>query len=279
MIKKILVTTDLSGNSKAGIRFALQLAKQASSFIIFYSTLELNKPTRWSESKYDNYVGGEISKTKEKLENFIKNIYKDERIRPGKYQCVVEGAATVQEGIIEYAAEKKVDFICMSTRGAGKLSRILGTNTSSIIKHSPIPVLAIPKNYRTTSIKHILYASDFDSLQGELKKVKRFADSVNSKVTVLHYDYLYQIEEVRKKFEKVASRQNNPGVNFHLENFDIENSLSYHLKNAVKRFDPSLVVLFTNQKRDWFDRLFLSSTSAEVSFDSKKPLLIYSKKT
>ena len=110
-----------------------------------------------------------------------------------------------------------------------------------------------------------------------METVKAFAASLKAKVNVLHYDYLYQLEEIRSKFESIAKHQKSPGIKFHLEQFNIENSLSTHLKNAVKKFDPSLVVLFTNQDRDWFERLFLSSKSAEASFDSKKPLLIYGK--
>jgi hypothetical protein len=122
-----------------------------------------------------------------------------------------------------------------------------------------------------------LYASDLNALSGELAKVKKFAASVKARVTVLHYDYLYQLEEVRAKFDKISMRQQTPGVKFYLEQFNIENSLSLHLKNAVKKFNPSIVVLFTKQNRDWFERLLLSSKSAEVSFDTKKPLLIYGK--
>jgi len=47
---------------------------------------------------------------------------------------------------------------------------------------------------------------------------------------------------------------------------------------SIRKFKPSIVVLFTKQNRDWFERLFLSSKSADISFDTKKPLLIIPKK-
>jgi nucleotide-binding universal stress UspA family protein len=279
MSKKIFVTTDLSNNSKAGIRFAIQLAKQAGSALIFFNAVEIDKPTRWSDTKFDEYVDSEISDTKSKLDVFVKGVYKESRIRPGKYRLVVERVSSVQDAIVKSAIANKADFICISTRGAGKIKRLIGTNTSAVISTSPVPVLAIPSSYRATPISHVLYASDLNALPAELNKVKRFAGSVKSKITVLHYDYLYQLEEVRTKFNKVAERQKSSDVKFYLEQFNIENSLSTHLKNAVKKFNPSIVVLFTKQNRDWFERLFLSSKSAEVSFDSKKPLLIYGKQS
>jgi nucleotide-binding universal stress UspA family protein len=278
-MKKILVTTDLSSNSKAGIRFALQFAKQAGSSLTFYHGIEIDQPTRWNNKRFDEFVQTEVTRATEKLEAFIRSVYKEAGVRPAKYQLVVERVeSSLRASIIANAVARKMDFICMSTRGAGKLRRLIGTNTSSVITHSPVPVLAIPGNYRATAIREILYASDLNALSGELRKVKKFTTALKAKVTVLHYDYLYQLEEVRSKFNKVANSQKAPGVKFYLEQFNIENSLSYHLKNAVRKFKPSLIVLFTKQDRDWFERLFLSSRSADISFDTKTPLLIFGKK-
>ncbi|HEY0656479.1 MAG TPA: universal stress protein [Chryseosolibacter sp.] len=276
-MKKVLVTTDLSVSSKAGIRFAIQLAKQAGSTLIFYHGTEINKPTRWTDEKFNDYVQEERGKAREKVDQFVRAIYKDSGIRPGSFEIVIERVISFTDSIVNFAAANNIDFICMSTRGAGKLKRLVGSNTSAIIKTSPVPVFAIPVSYRQTAIKEILYASDLNALSSELATVKDFAAQVKAKVTVLHYDYLYQLEEVRAKFDKLTKQEKTPGVRFHLEQFNIENSLSLHLKNAVRKFDPSLVVLFTNQDRDWFERLFLSSKSAEISFGTKKPLLIFGK--
>lgn len=276
-MKKILVSTDLSASSKGGIRFAIQLAKQTGSSLVFYYAIELNKPTRWTEEKFIAYVEGEISTARQKVEEFINGIYKDSGIRAGVINVVVERVISFRDAIINYAVANQFDYLCMSTRGAGKLKRLLGSNTSWVIKHSPIPVFAIPANYKRVPVKEILYASDLTAISTELETVKGLAASLKAKVNVLHYDYLYQLEEIRSKFDATARHHKASGIKFHLEQFDIENSLSTHLKNAVKKFNPSLVVLFTNQDRDWFERLFLSSKAAEASFDSTKPLLIYGK--
>ena len=46
-MKKILVTTDFSANSKAGVRFAIQLASQIKCELIFYHILETLKSNAW----------------------------------------------------------------------------------------------------------------------------------------------------------------------------------------------------------------------------------------
>ncbi|MBL0235932.1 MAG: universal stress protein [Saprospiraceae bacterium] len=47
-MNKILATTDLSTNSKAGLRFAMQLADQLKCELIFYYAIEVLKPISWS---------------------------------------------------------------------------------------------------------------------------------------------------------------------------------------------------------------------------------------
>ena len=277
MINKILVTTDLSRNSKAGIRFAIQLASQSGAALIFYHAIEIPKPTRWSDEKYAAFTEEQILEAKGKLNPFVKGVYKSSGVQPGNFECIVQVGSPVDQTIMDYALKRKVDFICMSTRGAGMIRRFMGTHTSSVLTHSTTPVLAIPKNYRATPIKQILYSSDLNDLNKELKMVKRFADLTKSKISVVHYDYLYQLKETQSKLDKVALRYQATGVKFHFEKLNMEHSLQAHLKKAIQKFKPSIVVLFTKQNRDWFERLFLSSKSADVSFDTKKPLLIISK--
>jgi nucleotide-binding universal stress UspA family protein len=274
---KILVTTDLSKNSKTGIRFAIRLASQNGAELIFYQIVEILQPSHWNRARFESFKEQELSIARVKLDRFVKEVYRRSGVRPGKFECVVQFASPVGRAIIDYAQERKANLICMSTRGAGRIRRIIGTYTSYVITHSPIPVVAVPKNYRQAPISHILYASDLSDLNGELKKVRNFADSLKSKVSVLHYDYLLQPKETKESFEKATHRFQRLGMEFHLQRFDWEKSLGFHLTKAIRKFNPSAIVLFTRKNRNWFQKLLSSSKSAVVSFDVRKPLLVYSK--
>ena len=278
MTKKILVSTDLSKSSKAGIRFAIQLARQNGSALIFYHVLEILKPTEWSARRFSNFAENEIKVAGDNLSSFIASIYKQAGVKPGKHEFVVQMGSPVDRTILQYSVERKVDFICMGTRGAGVIRRLVGTYTSSVLKNSQIPVFAVPQNYRMEKITHILYSSDLTGLESELKKVKDFAHSVNSRLSVLHYEYLYQLREIKAKFEKIARRNSESGVNFYFQDLELDNTLNAHLMKAMRKFRPSLVILFTRQNRDWFEQLYSSSLSARASYTTKKPLLIFSKK-
>lgn len=278
MNSTILVPTDLSVNSKAGIRFALQLARQAKRSLIFYHCLPLMKPTRWSEATYEAYVKKEEGSARQLLEKFVRGVSQSTGRRSVKSEYVVEHSTDVQEAIIGYATKLKASAICMSTRGAGRLRKIMGTHASGIIHASPIPVFVIPKNYRASPIRHILYASDLNAIGAELKEVRKFSGELKANVTVYHYDYLADAEEEKKRLEKMAVRYRRPGVDFKFRKFNIDKSLGRHLNADMRRSKASLAVLFTDQKRGWFDKLFLSSRAADAVFDSKIPLLVLQKK-
>ncbi|MEX2231254.1 MAG: universal stress protein [Cyclobacteriaceae bacterium] len=275
MASTILVPTDFSANSKGGIRFALQLAAQSKTSMVFYHCIPYMKPTRWSDARYDAYVKEEKENALKELVKFIKSI--SQSIKKSGTEFVVQQSADVQEAIVDYAREIKASAICMSTRGAGRLKKIIGTHASGIINSSPIPVFVIPKNYRKNPVRHILYASDLNQIGQELKQVRDFAKRLNAKISVYHYDYLADVDEAKKKLEQVAKRYKRPDLTFKFQKFNVDQSLGWHLEKDVRRSKASLAVLFTNQKRGWFDKLFLSSKSVDVAFNSKVPLLILPK--
>ena len=123
-----------------------------------------------------------------------------------------------------------------------------------------------------------MYASDFNNLQAEIKKVKEFTTRLKAKVSVYHYDYLVERKETQQKLKKASDRFKGPGIKFNFRKLNIEKSLSTHLMKDIQKLKPSVVVLFTKQNRDWYERVFLSSKSADLSFNTKTPLLVFRKK-
>jgi len=278
MKNAILVTTDFSQNSKAGIRFAIQLASQSGTPLIFLHIIQLLIPTRWNDVKAKIMVDQEIEVTIEELRLFVKGVYKEERVRPGRFDCAVRYGSPVDRAIIDYAVEKRVSFLCIGTRGAGLVKRIVGTHTSSLIKRSPVPVFAVPGNYKRGPIKTMMYASDLDNLKWELNKVQRLAEALKAKIDVVHYEDFVKISETRSAFEKASGHFSSGNVKFYLQKFNWEESLARHLKKAINKFKPSVVVLFSKQDRTWYERIFFSSKSASISYDTKKPILVYPKR-
>lgn len=278
MSKKLVVTTDLSAASRAGIRFALEYARRTKRQLIFYYSLDILRPTRWSDKKFESYKNGALDFHHEKLSSFVKKIVEQADAKDVRYQCVVEAGMDVAGAVIDFAVRKEASAICLSTRGAGRFKRIIGTNASKVITYSSLPVFIIPKNYRRSDIDTVFYASDLSNLSGELPQVKRIADAFSAKALLYHYSYHVNMNGSADGFEPVVRKYKRPGIDFHFRPIVLEKRLAEQVAKDVRKSKSSLVVVFTDQHKSWFEKMFLSSQSAELAYDAKVPLLVIPKK-
>ena len=144
LMKKILVTTDFSSNSKAGLRFAIQLASQDDYKLTFFHSYHIMRPTGWSEKVFESFEKSESEKIKRKLCRFVDSVYKSMGVTPINTEYVIRHSFITDGNIIQYAANNKFSYICISRRGSAKHKRIFGTNTSNLIDQSEVPVIAVP---------------------------------------------------------------------------------------------------------------------------------------
>jgi nucleotide-binding universal stress UspA family protein len=274
---KILVTTDFSENSKAGICYAISLADIRKAELHFLHSCFLPKPATMADEHYPIYAKEENIKIKNKLSEFVEAIYKSMKISPGKYRCVVVEGMIPETSITEYATDNSIDFICISTRGAGKLNKIFGTTAGNLITKSDTPVIAIPRHYKPKTIENVLYASDLKNYQQELNIVMDFVNPLNATVELFHLTYPGEAELDKDMLNQKLKKQFGDKVKLHLENTDLGKSLAHGLQNAIDISDPELVIMFTEQRRSFFQKLFLSSTSEQIVFQTKVPMLVYNK--
>lgn len=276
-MEKILVTTDFSTNSKAGMRFAIQLASQQKFELTFFYSYYVMKPVSWSDAAFANYEKEEAVKIQKKLDQFVVSVYKGIGKVAKNIKCVISSSVFTNSNITEYAFANKFSFICISTRGAGKLKKIFGTNTSNLINNSTVPVIAVPHTYRTKRITSILYASDLVTLENELKKVVDFAKPLKAKVELLHFHYPAEIASKKKMMNEAVKKFSKHNIRLHLEDINLVESLISNIESTIRKSKPSILIMFTQQNRSFFDRIFLSSNSAEYSFNAKVPLLVFNK--
>ena len=276
-MKKILVTTDFSANSKAGIRFAIQLASQTPCKLIFFYVKGSLAVDAWSQVDYNDAKNAENILLKHKLNKFIKDIYKGTRKNSVKIDFVIENKTYVDAAIIAYAQKCNADYICMSTRGGGIADKFMGTNASSLITTSPVPLIVVPHTYHLKPIKSILYASDMEKIGTELKSVEGFANLFDADIVVYNYDFFLEEDEVKSKLKKIADKYSSDNISFNFKMLYAEVPLLNQLQDDIRKSKPSIIAMFTKQNRSWFERLFLSSKTAELGFDTKTPMLVFRK--
>lgn len=274
---KILATTDFSPNSKAGLRFAIQLAAQTKGEICFFHMYYIPSPVSWTAAKTATYEKTEIEKLQNTFDKFINTVYKLVGVTQKHTNCLVSNPAFREAAIMIYAEENKFDFICIGTRGAGKVGKFLGSNTSNLINQSLVPVIAVPPNYRTQKIEKIIYASDLVNLQKELKRVVQFAKPLKAKLELLHFSFPAEPVADGKVLKAAVAAFSKYDVKLNIKNIDYVKTLIDNIEAAVKINRPSMLIMFTEQHRTLFQKIFLPGKSADYSFDSKIPLLVFNK--
>ena len=154
MIRKILAPTDLSELSLAGVRHALNKARDQGAEVTIYHVVTIDEIRRLSYRLKHQLVraGGFSNVLEAYLELFRANLARVMEQNFGDLLPFVKTDERVELGspdksIVELAKTEEMDLIIMATRGRGGLSRmLLGSVTEQVIRNAPCPVVAIPPN-------------------------------------------------------------------------------------------------------------------------------------
>lgn len=231
-----------------------------------------------NESVQQSYLKQALKVENLRLKTWISDIYDELNILPEKISTLVLDGVDATLSLLEYSKNNpSYDCICISTRGAGKLKKHLGTNTGNLITHSSTPVMVVPSEYKGTDFSKILFATDMTNFDAEVNKVIGFAKPLEAKIEMVHYTWpdetLLNETLITAPFKKNFKF----GIEFHYEKNDAVHSFINRIESLIAEKKPSVVVMFTNQERTFFQKLFLSSKSEELSFKTKIPLLVYKK--
>ena len=273
-MERIIATTDFSENSRPGIRFAIQLAQSRNAELILVHVYEVLRATFWTDQVYEQFIERGREAIMRDFPDFVRTTYHSIGLTPpADLKTVAHHNLDPVDGIIEFARQQNASYICIATRGAGLLRKIFGTNTSKLIRLSPVPVICVPGSYQFAPISKIMYASDMKDYSAELSQVVAFARPMNARVELLHIAWSYEMDTDKEALEQELKEQHNYEVQLHYQPNDLDNGLLDQINNAVERSEPSLLVFFTHQDRDLYDRLLLSGNAKDFSFDPTIPML------
>jgi len=275
---KLLVTTDFSTNSKGAIRFSQSLAEMFDQVeVVFYHAVHFLKPTSWSDTFHVNYKEEETARLSSELKKFITSTLKKHESKFSSVSYVVDNVISTEKDIINYAEKNKVDYICIATRGAGIMRKVMGTHTAYIVNNSPIPVLVIPNNYRTSKIEKATYLSDFENLNAEIDKISDFRGAYNLNLEILHFKSLLQNNKESEAYKSLISQKEYQNIKLKIVKSDFDLTFTERVAKYIKNAKTNLLITFTNRERNFFESIFLPSTSAELTYSTKIPILIFPK--
>ncbi len=149
-IKKILAPTDLSATSRAGVRYALEMAALFGAEVYIYCVahyeaavpypLGLDEGASLHVPVID--VAAFLQERRQALARFVAEHFQDLTATISVYQEVDMGA--VSDKILGKAAEIGANLIIMSTHGRTGLGHMLiGSITEQVVRRACCPVLSI----------------------------------------------------------------------------------------------------------------------------------------
>jgi len=275
---KLLVTTDFSANSKGAIRFAQSLAKQSKNVsVIFYHSIHIMKPTRWSDTFFKSYQEEEIDRLIGALKRFIYASIGKDKENFFTIKFVVENCISTKKNIILYAEKNKIDFICIATQGAGMLRKVMGTHTSYIVTNSKVPIMVIPSHYKAKPLKRATYLSDFENVKKEALKIGKLSKEIMLQLEVLHYSSFALDKQTFEKSKKLFNTKEFESIKLTIQKNNLELSLVERVTEHVLKSKINLLIMFTKREKGFFETLFLPSKTAELTYTTKIPVLIFSK--
>lgn len=148
-MKKILVPTDFSANSRHALETAAVLALKYNAQILL---VHVNTQAAYAPplSEFGNAVSFDMmdysAAAAEELFGLKKELISDPEFAGLAIETIVE-EGFLYSAIERIAKDNAVDLIVMGTKGAtGAVEFFVGSNTEKVIRMSQCPVLAVPEN-------------------------------------------------------------------------------------------------------------------------------------
>lgn len=270
-MKNILLPTDFSKDSLNAIHFAMDLLKKESC--TFY-VLNVQKASSFiSADLMVENTAATIYRTlvvaaKKSIANIIhdiKNKFDNER---HQFRAIVDYDNFI-DSINQVCDKHRIDLIIMGTKGASGIEKVLfGSNTVSVLKRSPTPVLVVPKLSRFTGL---------DTVTLVIKKQTVF----NTKVL----QYVLRGDSSKLKVLNLVDGNNVPeslNEGFFNEFFPEAKHefLSVHKSKMLKALDTYVeknkvdLLVMLNKQHSFLEHWFTEHPAETFAFKARVPLMV-----
>ena len=149
-IKKILAPTDLSDLSKAGVRYALNLAKELGAEVTAYHVVDFSEIQQYGRELQREgratatfpHPAALVERYQIALARFVGDNFAD--LFPSVTVREKVEVGRPDERIVQQAMKDGSDLIVISTHGRTGLSHaLMGSVTEKVVRAAPCPVLSI----------------------------------------------------------------------------------------------------------------------------------------
>jgi len=272
----ILVPTDLSDLSKIAVQYAIKIANKLEGNITLLHVITIVQPTRATMRLQLKSLEKELVEiAKEDLEIFVNGLSKQIKHNQPIKVKVAKGSS-FNDTVKKEAKKLRTGLIVMGTRGASGLKKyVLGSNTTSVIGISHVPVLAVPELGEFKNFNNVVYATDLKHIQSELKTLIPYLQKFSSLVHLVHVtSSLKDVSTLEKKLDAIVQKAG-------MENVIVRVMVNKNVDEAIEHYvevsKANLLAMFTHDL-SFYEKLFNRSMTRKMAFHSKIPLLAFRQK-
>jgi nucleotide-binding universal stress UspA family protein len=185
-MKKILVPCDFSNQAINAFRFAVDIAAQSKGEVHLVHVIEL-------PVMHDSVLMPVMSFEEALLKELRDKAEREFRKLTDKYAAGVKVTSLVIFGapsrmITDYVTDTGIDLVVMGTKGASGVKEVvIGSNAEKVVRRSTVPVIAIKKFVKASSIKNIVFPNTLDTETQEdlVMKVKALQNFFKAQIHIV----------------------------------------------------------------------------------------------
>ena len=274
-MKTILIPTDLSAPAENAfsyaVDFALSVPEKISLLLLYVYDTNLANP----DSTIDLVTGiteVEEQSIREQMEQMAAKY-----IRGTGLRCsTLTSRGFVENEINKVAQQYHADLILMGTKGASGLKATLfGSNTSKVVAHSAIPVLAIPEKTFFAPLRQIVVATDFrEPDPSVLQLTVSLARHFNGSLLLVHFS---EENEEELDLRVLAFMKNDilRRTGFGRIELQVLHTANFagSLEEILRIRQANLLVMTPREKHSWYQKLYSPSRTRQMVLQTQLPLL------
>jgi nucleotide-binding universal stress UspA family protein len=277
IMKKIIVPTDFSLPSRGAYFYALEIAPLWNACVkvihVYHGSFSTTQPLVITPNK------GRQQVLESWLENFIE--IREEAgslsVSPTietEYEAVLGFAV---DKLVRLSDEEETALLVMGATGKNHLEKkLIGSISLDVAQKAHCPVFLIPEGYNFKGVQHILFASDYSTIEeSQLQVLVEMAQKFKASVHFVHIEQASDqvpFSELKEKIFQLLFKEKEPSFAFQMHAVQSA-SIQEGLNAYADENDIDLVVMVTRKRKFW-DRLFSASQTKAVLIGSELPVCV-----
>jgi nucleotide-binding universal stress UspA family protein len=268
----ILVLTDFSKPSEAGVSLAMDMMKNhGASITIFHC---LSEETSVDFQFGPNYKIKLADTSNSDAPDWLKK-WNDYAVTMGQNIRFHISGGSLVKSVESYCNQHKVDLIIMGSSGKNK-AKTWGSNTQDMVAHIHHPLLIVKSKPISTTFNKVVFASAF--IEKDKKSFLIFKDLIplpdDAEIHLLCIDkesFFSQptplIQEVMNDFVHLSRPY------FTKKHFYQDFNVKSGIRHFSEELSPDLIVMSNSMKKK-FRHLIFGNDAVNIAYDSEYPVLI-----